>query len=102
MGTDASVFACKCRGGVLKGVTVCTGGMSPGEDRRAIAFLNRCAALPVQPCSGTIGGRRATTRFKVQTDDPSPSAQEFRLLLNGLAPLELRRMFCSDEGAGVR
>jgi hypothetical protein len=27
----------------------------------------------------------------VQTDDPSPSAQEFRLLLNGLAASALRR-----------
>jgi hypothetical protein len=33
---------------------------------------------------------------------PSPSAREFRLLLNGLAAAELRRMFCSDEGACVR
>src|SRR6266567_1027723 len=34
--------------------------------------------------------------------DPSPSAREFRLLLNELAAAELRRMFCSDEGACVR
>jgi len=31
----------------------------------------------------------------------SPSAHEFRLLLNELAISELRRMFCSDEGACV-
>jgi WD40 repeat protein len=34
-----------------------------------------------------------TTSIKMQTNDPSPSAREFRLLLNGLAPSELRRMF---------
>jgi hypothetical protein len=33
---------------------------------------------------------------------PSPSARQFRLLLNGLAPSQLRRMFCSDERACVR
>ena len=33
------------------------------------------------------------TRIKVQTDDPSPSARQFRLQLNGLARTELRRMF---------
>jgi hypothetical protein len=42
------------------------------------------------------------TRIKVQTDDPSPSAREFRVPLNGLAPSALRRMFSSDEGAYVR
>jgi hypothetical protein len=40
--------------------------------------------------------------LRVQTDHPSPSAREFRLLLNGLAASALRRMFCSDEGACVR
>ena len=30
---------------------------------------------------------------------PSPSARQFRLPFNGLAQSELRRIFCSDEGA---
>jgi hypothetical protein len=38
----------------------------------------------------------------VQAEHPSPSARQFRLLPNGLAISELRRMFCSDEGACVR
>jgi hypothetical protein len=42
------------------------------------------------------------TRLKVQTDDPSPSARRLRLPFNGLATSELRRIFCSDEGAYVR
>src|SRR5499427_8835127 len=33
---------------------------------------------------------------------PSPSARQFRLLLNDLATPALRRMFCSEEGACVR
>ena len=33
---------------------------------------------------------------------PSPSARHFRLPFNKLAPSELRRIFCSDEGALVR
>ena len=37
----------------------------------------------------------------VQAEHPSPSARQFRLLPNGLAISELRRMFCSDEGAGA-
>jgi hypothetical protein len=32
---------------------------------------------------------------------PSPSAHQFRLPFNWLAPSELRRIFCSDEGAGA-
>jgi hypothetical protein len=39
------------------------------------------------------------TRAKVQTDDPSPPAQELRLLLNGLAGSELRQMFCALSAA---
>ena len=42
---------------------------------------------------------RGTCVSRVQPDSASPSAQEFQLLLNGLAAAELRRMFCSDEGA---
>jgi hypothetical protein len=41
------------------------------------------------------------TRIKVETDDPSPSARQFRLPFNWLAPSGLRRIFCSDEGAGA-
>jgi hypothetical protein len=37
----------------------------------------------------------------VQTGHPSPSAHQFRLPFNGLSPSELRRIFCSDEGAGA-
>ena len=33
---------------------------------------------------------------------PSPSARHFRLPFNGLARSELRRIFCSDEGALMR
>jgi hypothetical protein len=46
--------------------------------------------------------RHIVDSLRVQTDRPSPSAREFRLLLNGLAASALRRMFCSDEGACVR
>ena len=35
---------------------------------------------------------------QVQTGHPSPSAHQFRLPFNWLAPSELRRIFCSDEG----
>ena len=38
---------------------------------------------------------------QVQTGHPSPSAHQFRLPFNGLSPSELRRIFCSDEGAGA-
>jgi hypothetical protein len=37
------------------------------------------------------------TCIRCKSTHPSPSAREFRLLLNGLATSALRRMFCSDE-----
>src|SRR5438128_948358 len=40
--------------------------------------------------------------MRCKPSHPSPSARQFRLLLNGLAAAELRRMFCSDEGACMR
>src|SRR5262249_24925495 len=65
----------------------------------ATAFGNQ--ALTVKPVTPVSPPRR-DTRIKVQTDDRSPSAHRFRLPFNWLAPSELRRMFCRDEGAGVR
>jgi hypothetical protein len=43
----------------------------------------------LKPCATPASGANST--------HPSPSARQFRLLLNGLATSELRRMFCSDE-----
>ena len=42
------------------------------------------------------------TCIRCKPSHPSPSARQFRLPFNGLAPSELRRIFCSDEGAYVR
>jgi hypothetical protein len=44
----------------------------------------------LHPCK-----RHTGDPLRVPTDHPSPSAREFRLLLNGLAASALRRMFCS-------
>src|SRR5215467_5968983 len=43
----------------------------------------------------TRSNRHTVDPLRVPTDHPSPSAQEFRLLLNGLATSELGRIFCS-------
>ena len=43
----------------------------------------------LKPCATPASGANST--------HPSPSARQFRLPFNGLAPSELRRIFCSDE-----
>src|SRR5215467_1553759 len=45
--------------------------------------------------ASTRSNRHTVDPLRVPTDHPSPSAQEFRLLLNGLATSELGRIFCS-------
>jgi hypothetical protein len=48
---------------------------------------------------GISAGRETVAHCK--PSHPSPSAREFRLVLNGLATVEQRRLFCSNEGACV-
>jgi hypothetical protein len=67
--------------------------------RKAAQRLFGNEALTVKPVTPLSPPPRDTRQGA--TDDPSPSAQEFRFLLNELAAAELRRMFCSDEGAYV-
>jgi hypothetical protein len=45
--------------------------------------------------------RCTTPASRCKPSHPSPSAHQFRLPFNWLAPSELRRIFCSDEGAGA-
>ena len=42
--------------------------------------------------------RCTTPASRCKPSHPSPSAHQFRLPFNWLAPSELRRIFCSDEG----
>jgi hypothetical protein len=65
-----------------------TGFRQSGRDRSTILARAR-----FQPCYCHL--------HEVQTGHPSPSAHQFRLPFNGLAPSELRRL-CSNEGACVR
>ena len=70
---------------------------SPIPARRRNAFWQAGADWePVTP------SEPSPPHLQAKATHPSPSAQEFRLLLNGLATSELRRMFCSDEGACAR
>ena len=41
------------------------------------------------------------TSMRCKPTHPSPSAHQFRLPFNWLDPSELRRIFCSNEGAYV-
>ena len=73
-----------------------------GETKSAAHRLRQsgpCRALLLTVRTVTSSPPQRDTSLKVQTDDPSPSVRQFRLLLNGLATSELRRMFCSDKGA---
>jgi hypothetical protein len=45
--------------------------------------------------------RCTTPASRCKPSHPSPSAHQFRLPFNWLAPSELRRIFCSDEDAGA-
>jgi hypothetical protein len=45
--------------------------------------------------------RCTTPASRCKPSHPSPSAHQFRLPFNWLAPSELRRIFCTDEGAGA-
>ena len=56
--------------------------------------LQRSNRYTLKPCAAPASGANST--------HPSPSARPFRLPFNGLAQSELRRIFCSDEGAGAR
>jgi hypothetical protein len=83
---------------------------SPGDGLRTRSLNDPRQDAIAQRCSPVLTlDRETVTRLspprhlhQVQTVQPSPSARQFRLLFNGLAAAELRRMFCSDEGACVR
>ena len=55
---------------------------------RRDAIAQRCSPV----LASNLANRYIVDPLRVQTDHPSPSAHEFRLLLNGLAASELRRM----------
>jgi hypothetical protein len=61
----------------------------------------RSRALCTHHCLWAIlhGFTRSCMRCK--PSHPSPSAGQFRIPFNWLASSELRRIFCSDEGAGA-
>jgi hypothetical protein len=54
---------------------------------------NRSTVKPLSRCT--------TPASRCKPSHPSPSAHQFRLPFNWLAPSELRRIFCSDEDAGA-
>src|SRR5207245_806047 len=64
-------------------------------------WVNGLASARLRSCNRYTLSRRDTC-IRCKPTHPSPSACQFRLLLNGLAASALRRMFCSDEGACVR
>jgi hypothetical protein len=99
--------------GRVNGGTIGTHTAAPrgrNEKSGAPVFGNQDAIA--QRSSPELASNRATVKplrrlpprqlHEVQTVQPSPSAHEFRLLLNGLPTSALRRMFCSEEGACVR
>jgi hypothetical protein len=65
---------------------------------RESARLFGSQALTVKPVTPLSSPPR---HLQAKPMHPSPSAQEFRLLLNGLATSELRRMFCSCRQLGA-
>jgi hypothetical protein len=71
------------------------------ETKRA---AHRFSAIKMRSLNDARRGSLPTVLLhldQVQTGHPSPSAHQFRLPFNWLAPSELRRIFCSDEGAGA-
>jgi hypothetical protein len=113
MVTDTSICtSCRCRGGGLKGVTVCTVGSEPWQgslsDRILIAE-NRCAALfvsTVSParslCAGCRppplhgqGPRLACRAIPIAAPAPS-SVQKIRLSSDGANQLNGSRNWWAD------
>jgi hypothetical protein len=68
----------------------CNGLRTRSLKPRRVAVSNPRTVIPLKPCASLASGANST--------HPSPSARHFRLPFNGLAPSELRRIFCSDEG----
>src|SRR5205807_8409321 len=72
------------------------------ETKRAVLVFGNQGAIAQRSSPGLASNRATATCMRCKPSHPSPSARQFRLLLNGLAASALRRMFCSDEGACVR
>jgi len=67
----------------------------------AVLHCNGLRARSLKPRRVAVSNR-PTVAHQAQTTHPSPSARQFRLPFNKLAQSELRRIFCSDEGALMR
>ena len=58
-------------------------------------------AIAQRSSPGLASNRATATCMRCKPSHPSPSAGQFRIPFNWLASSELRRIFCSDEGAGA-
>ena len=96
-------------GGGVKGGTRCSGQKRDHRDPSpgAVWQCNGLRTRSLKPRPVTISNCPtikpcATPASGANSTHPSPCARPFRLRFNGLAQSELRRIFCSDEGALMR